>query len=72
MVDVQTGIVINRPRAEVAEYAANVPGERLVMRTVQGPFPMQTTYTWADDDGGTRMTPGNSGRPRVSRGRPRG
>ncbi|MGY1602421.1 SRPBCC family protein [Geodermatophilus sp. SYSU D00815] len=42
-----------------------VPGERLVMRTAQGPFPMETTYTWqALDDGATRMTLRNRGRPR--------
>ncbi|AUZ35604.1 ATPase [Arthrobacter sp. PGP41] len=111
MVNVQTEIHINRPRAEVAEYAANpdnapqwyvnihssqrltdgpigagskvaftakflgrelsytyefveyVPGEKLVMRTAQGPFPMQTTYTWTDDDGGTRMSLGNTVSP---------
>ena len=111
MVNVQTEILIRRPRAEVAEYASDpdnapqwyenihrsqrltpgpvavgsrvafiarflgkelnytyefveyVPGEKLVMRTAQGPFPMQTTYTWADDDGGTRMSLGNSGSP---------
>jgi uncharacterized membrane protein len=46
---------------EVIEYE---PGRRMVMRTADGPFPMETTYTWEPvDDGATRMTLRNRGRP---------
>lgn len=40
------------------------PGQRLVMRTQQGPFPMETTYTWSmTANGSTRMKLRNSGEP---------
>ena len=111
-VDVLTEIGIDRPRADVAEFAATpnnaprwysniesvqwktdpplsvgsrvafiarflgrrlsytyevktlLPGELLVMATSEGPFPMETTYTWTDTaEGGTRMTLRNRGEP---------
>jgi hypothetical protein len=45
---------------EIAEYA---PGSRFVMRTAEGPFPMETTYTWASDASLTTMTLRNRGEP---------
>lgn len=54
---------VGRRIAYTYEIAELVPGERLVMRTAQGPFPMQTTYTWETAEGGTRMTLRNSGSP---------
>jgi Polyketide cyclase / dehydrase and lipid transport len=45
------------------EVREHVPGERFVMSASQGPFPMQTTYSWEDATGGTTMTLRNRGEP---------
>ena len=112
LTDVQTEVEIDRPRAEVAAYAADPdhatdwyaniksvvwetagplsvgariafvaaflgrrmsytyevtelePGVRMVMRTTDGPVPMETIYTWQDTPaGGTRMALRNRGEP---------
>ena len=55
---------LGRRLAYTYEVVELVPGERLVMRTEQGPFPMETTYTWQDTvNGGTHMTLRNRGEP---------
>jgi uncharacterized membrane protein len=109
--DVLTEIEIDRPRADVAAYAADpdnvtawykniekvewkspkpitvgskiafvarflgrriaytyevkelVAGERLVMKTAEGPFAMETSYYWSDSGSGTRMGLRNRGNP---------
>lgn len=46
------------------EVLVFVPNESLVMRTSEGPFPMETSYVFAAlPGGGTRMTLRNRGQP---------
>jgi uncharacterized protein YndB with AHSA1/START domain len=55
---------LGRRLAYTYEVRELVPGERLVMSTEQGPFPMETTYTWEDTpSGGTKMSLRNRGEP---------
>ena len=55
---------LGRRLAYTYEIVELVPGERLVMRTAEGPFPMETTYTWADAPAAARtMTLRNRGEP---------
>lgn len=112
MVDVVTRVTIDRPRGEVAQFAADpdnasawyrniksvrwvtpppirvgsriaftarllgrelaytyevveaIESRRIIMRTADGPFRMETTYSWVDtSDGGTDMTLRNRGEP---------
>jgi uncharacterized protein YndB with AHSA1/START domain len=56
---------LGRKLAYTYEVIEHEPDERLVMRTAEGPFPMETTYTWASEGAeSTRMTLRNRGEPR--------
>ena len=58
------GLVPRTPAAYTYEVRELVPGERFVMGTAEGPFPMETTYAFADAGPGlTRMTLRNRGEP---------
>jgi uncharacterized membrane protein len=55
---------LGRRLAYTYEVRELIPAERFVMSTAEGPFPMETTYTWDDTaGGGTRMTLRNRGEP---------
>lgn len=55
---------LGRRLAYTYEVVLFVPGERFVMRTSEGPFPMETQYTWeSTEDGATRMILRNRGNP---------
>jgi uncharacterized membrane protein len=59
-----TAQFLGRRLAYTYEVTELIPGERFVQATAEGPFPMETTYTWEDTPaGGTRMMLRNRGMP---------
>jgi hypothetical protein len=55
---------LGRTLAYTYEVRELEPGRRFVMSTSQGPFPMETTYTWEDAGAArARMTLRNRGEP---------
>jgi uncharacterized membrane protein len=59
-----TASFLGRDLTYTYEVRDLVRGERLVMSTQEGPFPMETIYTWEDEpEDATRMTLRNRGQP---------
>jgi hypothetical protein len=55
---------LGKALAYVYEVVENIPNKKFVMRTANGPFPMETTYEWESVDGKiTKMTLRNRGTP---------
>ncbi len=55
---------LGRRLAYTYEIVELVPHARLIMRTSEGPLPMETTYTWdLASERSTRMTLRNRGEP---------
>ena len=56
---------LGRELAYVYEITDYIPNEIMVMKTANGPFPMETIYTWkAIDEYQTLMTLRNNGNPK--------
>jgi hypothetical protein len=57
--------LFGRRLSYIYEIVDLVLGERLTMRTAEGPFPMETTYTFAArGSSATHMTSRNRGEPK--------
>ena len=55
---------LGRRISYIYEVRDVIPGRRFVMSTAEGPFPMETTYSWEDSaGGGTLMSLRNRGQP---------
>lgn len=57
-------LFLGRKLTYTYEFVELILQQKLVMRTSEGPFPMETTYTWtAIDNQTTKMTLQNKGEP---------